>query len=236
MLGTQPQASPSFKLHYTLLISLILHLLIILTYLWMTKQKPPPSFQRSESSHHYVPAFTYSQNQTISSRALTKTRKAIDTKKTGEIALSPRRVRKNQNNTPRKSIWASSMEILHQNLLKSVTQKSDEEPVYLIGDMSQPATGIILVIAKSLSKYFTYPHSAGALGITGRVLIALTLHPDGHFSDVEMVKSSEHHDLDAAALYAVNSAPPVEGANRFITKPKRFVIGYIFSLNQTPNF
>jgi hypothetical protein len=42
------------------------------------------------------------------------------------------------------------------------------------------------------------------------------------------VQSSQNEDLDAAALYAVNKAPRIDGADRFLAKPKTFVVGFLF--------
>jgi len=42
------------------------------------------------------------------------------------------------------------------------------------------------------------------------------------------VQPSEIQDFNAAALYAVNTAPTVVGVNKFLAKPTRFVVGFIF--------
>jgi TonB family protein len=99
----------------------------------------------------------------------------------------------------------------------------------MIGDDHAPADPLIKLIGRSLSAHFRYPRMAGELGIRGRVIVELTLHPEGYYSDVQMLKSSDNEDLDAAALYAVNSAPDVIGADHFISKPKHFVIGFVFN-------
>ena len=68
----------------------------------------------------------------------------------------------------------------------------------------------------------------GNFGLRGRVLVSLVLHPEGFYSNVQIVQSSENNDFDNAALYAVNSAPKVIGADHFLDKPKRFIVGFIF--------
>jgi len=127
------------------------------------------------------------------------------------------------------SLLADSFNMLRDDQMREVTKKREAEPIYLIGDDHAPADPLIKLMGRSLSAHFSYPRVAGELGIRGRVIIGLTLHPEGHYSDVQMLRSSDNEDLDAAALYAVNSAPTVIGADRFISKPKHFVIGFVFN-------
>ena len=140
---------------------------------------------------------------------------------------------KKQNPAPtknlfQKSILAASFNVLKEEQMNEISKKKEADPILLIGDDSQPADPLIKLLGRSLSAHFRYPHMAGQLGITGRVVISLTLHPEGYYSDVQIVQSSDNQELDGAALYAVNSAPTVEGADRFISTPKHFVIGFLF--------
>jgi TonB family protein len=120
------------------------------------------------------------------------------------------------------------MQMLQQDQIQSLQAKKSADPIYLIGDMSQAADPLIKLIGKALSAHFRYPDTPGRLGIKGRALVGLTLHPGGYFTDVSLLESSQNHELDDAALYAVNQAPLVAGADRFINHPKHFVIGFIF--------
>src|SRR5438477_525236 len=95
--------------------------------------------------------------------------------------------------------------ILIALLTKPEQEKKEADPILLIGDDSHPADPLIKLLGRSLSAHFRYPRMAGQLGITGRVVISLTLHPEGYYSDVQMMQSSDSQELDAAALYAVNS-------------------------------
>lgn len=126
------------------------------------------------------------------------------------------------------SMLAASFNMLKEDQLKEVSKTKEAEPIYLIGDDSHPADPLIKLMGRSLSAHFGYPRTAGELGIKGKVIIELTLHPEGYFSDVQMLRSSSNQDLDAAALYAVNSAPTVVGADRYISKPRHFVVGFVF--------
>jgi TonB family protein len=131
-------------------------------------------------------------------------------------------------NLIQKSFLADSLNMLKNDQMNEISKKKEADPILLIGDDTQPADPLIKLLGRSLSAHFRYPRMAGQLGVTGRVIIALTLHPEGYYSDVQMVQSSDNQELDTAALYAVNSAPTVEGADRFISQPKHFVIGFVF--------
>lgn len=154
-----------------------------------------------------------------------------------EHTLSPLRVIKKLQKMPakklqdtpfKKSLLTSSFNMLKEQQLEEISEKPDNEPIYMIGDDSQPADPLIKLLGRSLSAHFRYPHMAGQLGIRGRAIVGLTLHPEGYYSHVQLLQSSNNPDLDAAALYAVNAAPKIDGADRFIEKPKHFVIGFVF--------
>jgi len=239
-------------------LSVLLHLLLLLALLKLmaspTEQKEIPPLP-----HYFVPAYTYSgsikpsksaqrsqsvqKNQTQTTATKTTVSERTDTTENTEQIQSientasplsvPKITRKlsaTKINKPiQKSLIADSLNLLQADQMREVSEKKEAEPIYMIGDDSQPADPLIKLLGRSLSAHFSYPRMAGQLGIRGRVLVELTLHPEGYYSNVQMVQSSQNQDLDAAALYAVNSAPHIEGADRFISKPKHFVIGFIFN-------
>lgn len=129
-----------------------------------------------------------------------------------------------------KSIVDMSRETLKQQSINTMMQnRGDIEPMLLIGDQSKIADPFVRLIGRSLSAHFNYPEMAAKLGMTGKVLLSLTLNLDGTFSNIQIVRSSNNHDLDSAALYAVNTAPRVNGAKQFLSEPKHFIVGYIFN-------
>ena len=132
------------------------------------------------------------------------------------------------NNVSLASIMASTQTALKNNQRDALNSTKNSEPIYLIGDMDGVADPLVKLLGISLSANFKYPQMEGELGIKGRVLIGLTLHPEGFYSNIQVMQSSNNHDFDAAALYAVNQAPAIPGADRFISEPKHFVIGFIF--------
>jgi len=219
--------APSFWL------SLLMHSLLLL-YFSFVLVSPVPKNQKSP--HLYVPSYVYTgktprQQQTASASSIKTqsenagtqglTKKTDTTRSETEMGVRP------------KSMLAASFSALQQMQQESITSSlqtlKDIEPIYLVGDYNQVADPLVKLLGKALSANFKYPKMAGEFGIKGRVVIGMTLHPEGYFSDVQILRSSQHQDLDAAALYAVNQAPRVKSADRFLSAPKRFVIGFVFS-------
>lgn len=237
-------------------LSVLLHLLLLLAFLTLMTAKPRQKEEEPPLPHYYVPAYTYTgsikpssavqksqSHQKNASQPKTKVSERTDTTENTEQmqsvenTLSTLRVPKILKKMPaekiskpiRKSFLADSFNMLKEDQMREVSEKKESEPIYMIGDDSQPADPLIKLLGRSISAHFGYPRMAGQLGIRGRVIVELTLHPEGYYSNVRMLQSSQNQDLDAAALYAVNSAPRIDGADRFISKPKHFVIGFIFN-------
>lgn len=225
-------------------LSLILHILFLLSLstvivLQPEEQKPP---------HDYVPSYVYQgaikpATQALPSHAAAP--KTSEQKQQAEVnqqenkqpdipsQTAEKHVPKPQKGSFAKSILASSLTALQQNQMQSIrSQVKNTDPILLIGEENEAADPLIKLVGRALSANFQYPRQEGMLGIEGRVLVELTLHPSGEFSDVRMVRSSNNQNLDAAALYAVNKAPTIYGADRFLSKPKHFVIGFVFYQGQ----
>lgn len=210
----------------TFWLSLFLHLLLLLAFSVVIISPQSAFVPPQQQAAHYVPSYVYSGG----------TPKVV---RTAQIKPEPVREQKSQERpkpTPVDkhaislgSILSSTNRVLQQQQYDAVAASlKNEEPMYLIGDNSHPADPLLKLLGRSLSAHFSYPRLAGEMGIKGRVVVSLTLHPEGYYSDIQMVRSSENPDLDAAALRAVNMAPTVTGADRFINKPKHFVIGFVF--------
>lgn len=145
-----------------------------------------------------------------------------------QVQKAPKKTQTARKSIASTSLLSDSLNMIKDDQMRDVTKAQESEPIYLIGDDSMPADPLIKLMGRSLSTHFGYPRTAGELGIRGRVLVEFILHPEGYYTDIRMVHSSSSPDLDAAALYAVNSAPRVIGADRFISKPKHFVVGFVF--------
>lgn len=213
-------------LQHSFWLSVLLHLLFLIAVSVVIIFPP----EEKKTPHHYVPSYVYKG-------AITPARQpsqvAQKNKPVKRMERPEQRVLKEMPTSKyglhRQSILAASLTTLKQNQLKSLRpMQKEEEPILLIGDQNEMADPLIKLIGRSLSAHFNYPETEGRLGIRGRVVLELTLHPDGRFTDIRLVKSSENHNLDSAALYAANHAPAVPGADRFLEAPKRFVIGFVF--------
>jgi TonB family protein len=238
-------------------LSVLLHLLLLLAVLTLMttpeleKSKPlphyyvpaytytgsiKPSSSRPQSKHTQKAA---SQPQTSTMKTTekvspTENQENIQSvENTTSPLIVPKILKKSQTKKIKdmpiqKSMLAASFDMLKDEQMREVAQKDEAEPIYMIGDDTMPADPLIKMLGRSLSAHFTYPRAAGELGIRGRVILKFTLHPKGYYSNLQMVQSSNNPDLDAAALYAVNAAPKIDGADRFLSKPKTFVVGFLF--------
>jgi TonB family protein len=199
-------------------LSLLLHLLILLSLLSLKPMNPE---ENNKTAHMYVPAYTAAS---MKASALPATSARAQTSKpTLKKSVLPQK-----KSLSKASILALTYKILHQEQYQALSQPKEEEPIYLIGDDNAVSDPLIKLIGRSLSAHFAYPKLAGELGIKGRVLIGFILHPQGEFTDIQLIKSSDNADLDRAALYAANSAANIIGADRFISRPKHFVVGFVF--------
>lgn len=202
---------------YHSLLSILLHLLLILTFTMIMYFQPEKIVEKSP--HFYTPAYTYTGAMTphLHSQSGHESHR--------KEAISP----DSNTGSPQKSILALSKSVLHQDQIKTVmSQLKNVEPILLIGDTNTPPDPLIKMMARSLSAHFKYPQFEGNIGARGRVIVSLVLHPEGYFSDIQIMRSSDNQNFDAAALYTINKAPLVNGANMFISQPKYFVIGFIF--------
>lgn len=76
-----------------------------------------------------------------------------------------------------------------------------------------------------------YPEAAKARQIEGRVKVEFVLQTDGTLSDIKIVKSSRHRDLDDAAVEAVKKASPFPRPPSFIFKEAvRMRVNILFEL------
>jgi|GEM_PF-2483182 TonB family protein len=239
-------------------LSLLIHLLLLLALLTLVTAPKKQQDQSQPLTHDYVPAYTYtgsikpspsrqhaenaqksasspeSPNAKIADTTPSEPAENIQTTENTQSTLQLPKIPKKMpernpaKNPIQKSLLTASFDMLKDEQMREVTQKGEAEPIYMIGDDTMPADPLIKLLGRSLSAHFRYPAEAGRFGITGRVILKFTLNPEGHYSNLQMVESSNNEYLDAAAMYAVNTAPKIEGADRFLSKPKTFVVGFLF--------
>jgi len=232
--------------HISFWIAVLLHLLLLLSFLLAIHFKPDK--EETPPPQHYISSYMMQATKPLpqvqrqmrrqsSMRARPLRTNQIKTNNhsaQAEYASSQaqpetQQVSRMQNQPSADEILASSYRMFHSNQIQSLKRvRKLAKPLLLIGDEHSVADPFKQLIGEALSAYFMYPELEGRMGIKGKVLIELTLHPEGYFDDVLIVESSNNQNLDAAALYAVNKAPLVKGANKFLQAPKRFVVGFVF--------
>ena len=220
--------SENKPLRHTLWLSLFLHSLFLMTFS-MVIVLPE---ENHKSPQLYVPSYVYKgaitpamRQPSMMTSSLQQAKQNAQNKTNSEQTVYKPAAK---HGIYPKSMLAASFASLQSSQLKELSTPKNTEPILLIGDENEMADPLIRLLGRSLSAHFNYPKTEGMLGIKGKVILGLTLHPNGSFSNVEMLRSSNNQSLNAAALYAVNTAPPVFGADRFLDKPKHFVIGFVF--------
>ncbi len=230
------------------LLSLLFHLALLFFLLNIsTIFTFKPSNIIEKSPELYIPSYVYKgaitpapQHQiakrTTQSQSMTEPQNSAENIQKVENKPSVFASEKNTTPSPRKrffpekSILDMSRSIIQHNQINSAVShlNNTEPPILMIGDKHALVDPLIKLLGQALSANFHYPKIEGIFGAQGRVYVELVLHPEGYISDVQIVQSSEIQDFNAAALYAVNSAPKVIGVDKFLPKAKRFVVGFIF--------
>jgi TonB family protein len=204
-------------------LSILLHLLVLLSMTRIIFFTPgTEKTYEDRSPQLYVPAYTYSGSVKPVSHRSEQTTEAKNIQK--EIPTSSRGI-----NRPEPSVLDMSRSVLqHNQIQEALSRPENVEPLLLVGDEHQVASPLVIAVGKSLSAHFHYPRNEGNFGIKGKVLVQFILHPEGYYTDVQIVKSSSNQAFDAAALYAVNTAPTVIGIDKLLKGPTPFVVGFIF--------
>lgn len=209
-------------------LSVLLHILLF-TFFATVVIFPVPDIQKHPTLQ--VPAYVYkgaikpiAENTTVSDATAADPSKIKPT----PTKNKPFKQTKSKYGLSPAALWSSTRSVLQASQMEALQSLQSSQPIYMIGDDNEAPDPLMKLVGQSLSAHFKYPEMAGKFGIRGRVLIGMTLHPEGYFSHVAIVSSSHNADLDGAALYAVNKAPRVAGADRFLIAPKHFVVGFIF--------
>ncbi len=232
-------------------LSLIFHLALLLLLLNFSSILSWNPFKKVEIEkkppHLYIPSYVYhgamtpnmqhtkpqqpSPSQTVMESETRSPSVAKAQENPGMLSSQPKHLTAKTNNPfQHKSIMDMSRSIIQQSQASNAisNMNNSEPPILMVGDRHAIVDPLAKLLGRSLSAHFRYPDIEGRFGAQGRVFIELVLHPEGYFSDVQIVQSSDIQDFNTAALYAVNTAPTVVGASKFLSQPKRFVVGFIF--------
>ena len=218
----------SFLLSVIFHLLLLLFLLIISTIIHFNPEentKKPPQL--------YIPSYVYKGAITpaVQHQVTSNTSQPQQVASTQPMQpIQKPQTKSRFSSSPQKSILNMSRSIIQQNQMNTALNNlnDSEPPILLVGDKHALVDPLIKLVGRALSAHFHYPKIEGTFGARGVVYVQLVIHPEGYFSDVQIVQSSDIQDFDAAALYAVNTAPTVVGIDKFLPKPKRFIVGFIF--------
>lgn len=196
-------------------LSIVLHLLFILSFVVVVTYQPEMT-EKEPEPELYIPSYTFSEtaNQTLTlptkSDVTHKEKEIPDDKEGIETAAA-----------------SSSLNDYVANQYKMIRSSIKTDPVHLIGEklFDDPLRKLIGI---ALTKHLVYPKIARQLHMRGIVSIELLLYPDGTVANVRLVNSSRQRVLDAIALDAVQAMSPVRDVDLYIKSPKPLVINVIF--------
>ena len=198
----------------SLWISLILHLLILLSLIASFKH----SAQIPEKAGLIVPAYLYQKNPSEeSSQPQFFTKHPMPVSSLGiEKSTDNHEAPLNNANSAKKMISQTK------------NTSKEAEPIHLVGDNSKTPKPLIKILGQALTASLIYPKAAVDFGIKGVAYVRFLLYPDGHVTNIQLIQSSKTGVLDQAALNAVNAISPVKHINSYLTEPKYIVFGFIF--------
>lgn len=89
---------------------------------------------------------------------------------------------------------------------------------------------LALLLHRAILEHRRYPYLARRQGQEGTASVDFLLHPDGHVSGLEIVRSSGHRQLDRAARRSVEAASPFDMARDYLREPRSFTVDIEFRL------
>lgn len=208
-----------------ILISLLFHLLLFLTFVSFrpnqpAKVTPPPD----ETSYYYEePPPSPAQ----SAATLSQTSSSIPTYLKGETESQQGDIQMHRETEKRKETLEKTAE--NNNWLPTAPKKRHRETkaLKMIGEklLDDPLRKLL---GYAITAHLYYPEIARALFLHGTVGIGFVLHPDGEITGAHIVATSKEKILDAVALEAVNSASPIKNVDVYIKEPRPMRINIIF--------
>ena len=224
----------SFVQRHGVWISLLAHLLLFggFSVVWWYN---PPDLEKRPSM--YIPSYIASQESTVTPAQQPPAPEAVKqtaaqqekSKPTSKIGIEkPITAKPEKTQVAEKAQTVPSTPTRAVRKFQAMESSRAEQGVHLIGD-EKIDKSLRVILGKAISRHLFYPKSAIDYNVTGTVLIGFTLHPDGHVTNIQLVKPSNAGILNSAALSAINEISPVPGVSEFVTEPRTLVVGIIFS-------
>jgi len=116
-----------------------------------------------------------------------------------------------------------SRNILKNNLKKSFAQIATDSST-----KTKNIPIILKILHQAIAANQTYPETVNDMQLTGTVKIGFWLYPDGHLSNIKIIKSSHNDLIDHSALEAIAHISPVKMAGNYLSHSDFFSVEVIF--------
>lgn len=191
-------------------LALILHVLffLFLSSMWILKKN-----EEEKPAETFIPSYAY--HESSHAAAFQETAKEL-----------PQKTIPTSKNGIEKPVFNAKTQRF--NKIMDISSPKSSEPVHLIGDNKKVPEPLIILLGKALTAKLLYPRAAIDLTVKGMSVIGFVLHPDGHVTDVKLLKSSRADILDQAAIAAAQEISPVKNVSQYVTEPRPIVFGIIF--------
>ncbi|WP_172622793.1 energy transducer TonB [Aquicella siphonis] len=186
------------------------------------KTDPKPSLNVPPS----LPSYVYREASVPRSNVLRENNLPARANHTGTLAVLSRQSAGRPTEAANR-ITPSLPAVRKINQFNVVNLAKKSEPVHLIGDKNVDVP-LLALIGKALTSRLAYPKIAIDFNVRGLVLIGFTIHPDGHITDAQLVKTSGAGVLDDEALRALRSIALVPEVNAYLHEPRFMVVGILF--------
>jgi protein TonB len=110
---------------------------------------------------------------------------------------------------------------------EDMTNPRDQEPLRLVGE-NKIIKPLVKILARALSQHLRYPRVAADFNLRGVVVVGFVLNPEGYVTETRVMQSSGAGVLDDAARDAVGAMSPVGDVHEYVSAPEFLVIGIIF--------
>lgn len=206
--------------------ALLIHFLLLFgtSVYWVTQMQPQP--RPSLTIPSAVPSYVYKQpnvpSTTVKSQLPSPTSNDAELPK--QSVLPPSQQESVANNQPVSTHSTAVRKVKEFNVMDLA---SKEDPVHLIGDKDVNVP-LLTLLGKALTAKLIYPKIAVDFRVRGLVLVGFTIHPDGHITNEQLVRSSGAGVLDEEAMRALHAIAPVPNVAEYVTEPKFMVVGILF--------
>ncbi|EKD71762.1 MAG: hypothetical protein ACD_46C00103G0003 [uncultured bacterium] len=211
-------------LKHGLWLSILLHLLLLLSVSIVWFNQPPTSDDKLPS---YLPSYVYPSQPTQEQNQMVSTQSTEQKEQDKNGLLKSKAIQSKEIRSEKLVRQPRQAAFTNKQTPIDISQRDNADPIHLIGE-NKIVKPLVKILANALSKHLFYPRSAADFNLTGVVLVGFVLHPEGYVTDAKVVKSSGAGVLDDAARTAVSAMSPVPNVEPYVKQPEFLVVGIIF--------